>query len=240
MLFRSRGRVLPSYPAMLYLGIVLGVVVGNVAGNATGMPTGRVYIATLILLVPALAGARLASVLGSWRLYRGRQHWIWRRADGGQAMYGGLVAVPASVPLLASLGIPFWAFWDVATFTMLTGMIFTRMGCLLTGCCAGRPTQSRFGLVLPGHRGVRTRRIPTQLLEAALAAVLLAGAALVVASEPPPGTVFTGSLALYAAGRLFLQPLRERQTRIAGVPALSAASGTLVAVAASSILMRVL
>jgi hypothetical protein len=31
-------------------------------------------------------------------------------------MYGGLVVVPLSPPLLALLGLPFWAFWDVAMF----------------------------------------------------------------------------------------------------------------------------
>jgi phosphatidylglycerol:prolipoprotein diacylglycerol transferase len=197
-----------------------------------------VYVATLVLLAPALIGARLASVVGNWGAYRETPGRIWRRSEGGQAMYGGLAAVPASIPLLAVLHLPFWAFWDVATFTMLTGMIFTRVGCLLTGCCAGRPTDSRFGLMLPDARGVRVRRVPTQPLEAALAAIILAGAAVLAASEPPAGSVFAGSLAVYALGRLFLQSLREDQSRVRGVPALRAASLALLVLALSFILSR--
>jgi phosphatidylglycerol:prolipoprotein diacylglycerol transferase len=206
---------------MLYLGIVSGLVVGNAVARSSGLPSGRIYLATVLLLVPALAGARLASVVGSWSHYRERRHLIWRRSNGGLAMYGGLVAVPLSVPLLAALGVPFWAFWDVATFTMLTGMIFTRVGCLLTGCCAGR-------------RG----RVPMQVLEAGLGTVLLAVTAAVAASPAPDGMVFLVALVGYGLGRLALQPLRDQQTRFAGMPALAAASAALVLLALSLILIR--
>jgi len=207
---------------MLYLGMVSGLAVGNAVARSSGLPSGRVYLASVVLLVPALLGARLVSVLGSWDRYREQRHLIWRRTDGGQAMYGGLVAVPVSIPLLAALDVPFWAFWDVATFTMLTGMIFTRFGCLLTGCCSGR-----------------TGRIPTQLVEAGLGAVLLVGAAVVAAAPVPDGTVFLGALAAYSLVRLALQPLRHQQTRVARVPALAAASAALLVVALSSILVRI-
>jgi phosphatidylglycerol:prolipoprotein diacylglycerol transferase len=206
---------------MLYLGIVSGLAVGNAVARSSGLPSGRVYLATVLLLIPALVGARLASVLGGWRHYREHRQMIWRRSNGGLAMYGGLAAVPLSVPLLAALGVPFWAFWDVATFTMLTGMIFTRVGCLLTGCCGGR-------------RG----RVPMQVLEAGLGAVLLPVAAVVAASPAPDGIAFLGALVGYGLGRLALQPLRARQTRFAGVPALAAASAALVVVALSLIFVR--
>jgi hypothetical protein len=69
-------------------------------------------------------------------------------------MYGGLIAVPLSIPLLAALRIDPAAFWDVGALTMLTGMVFTRFGCLLTGCCSGRATEGWFGVVVRDDRGV--------------------------------------------------------------------------------------
>lgn len=240
VLFTWRGRAVASYPAMLYLGLVFGLGAGNAAAHAAGLNAARVYAASLLLLFPALVGARLASVAARWNAYRASAGRIWRRSDGGQVMYGGLIAVPVSAPLLAALGVPFWAFWDAATFTMLTGMVFTRMGCLLTGCCAGRPTASRFGLVLPNRHGVRVRRVPTQLLEAGLGGLLLAGAVALAASHPPPGSVFAGAVAGYGLGRLFLEPLRERQSRslVAGVPALRAVSAAFLALALTWMLVR--
>src|SRR5439155_2495456 len=99
VLFTWRGHAVPSYPAMLYVGLVLGLVAGNLAANATGLDGARVYAASVALLPLALVGARLVSVLANWGAYRGRTRRVWRRSEGGQAMYGGLVAVPVSVPL---------------------------------------------------------------------------------------------------------------------------------------------
>jgi phosphatidylglycerol---prolipoprotein diacylglyceryl transferase len=238
VLFTVAGRPVRSYPAMLYLGLVAGLAAGNAAANAAGLDGWRVYVASVVLVVPAILGARLASVAANRDGCRVPGS-VWRRSQGGQAMYGGLVVVPLSVPLLAALSVPFWPFWDAGTFTLLTGMAFARVGCLLTGCCAGRPTTGRFGLVLADSRGVRTRRVPTQLLEGAVALVLLAATAVAAATEPPPGALFAGALGAYSFARLFLQPLRERQRRLAGVPVLGLASAGLFAVAVLSIVPRI-
>jgi phosphatidylglycerol:prolipoprotein diacylglycerol transferase len=209
ILLRWRGLTIWSYPALLYLGLVAGVAAGNLAAHRAGLDAFRVMVATLILVVPALLGARLLYVAAHWRSYRGR--WLWSRREGGAAMYGGLVAMLAvSLPLLPVLGLPRGAFWDVATFTCLVGMVFTRFGCLLNGCCAGRPTRSWLGLRLPGGRGARERRVPTQLLEAGWAAVLLVAGIVGWRRLPFPGALFLGTAAAYAAGRLALESVRQK------------------------------
>ena len=198
---------------MLYVGLVLGVAAGNLAAHATHLDTLRVYIATLILIVPALAGARLLYVAAEWHLYRENLRRIWDRKDGGSIMYGGLpAALLVSVPLLRVLRLSIPAFWDVASFTMLVGMFFTRIGCLLNGCCAGRAART-WGLYLPNHEGVREKRVPTQALEAAWAAVLLIFAVAVRGSLPFPGALFLMICLGYAAGRLLMEFARERPQR---------------------------
>ena len=125
-------------------------------------------------------------------------------------MYGGLiVTVPLSIPLLRAMHLPFAEFWDAATVTILLGMVFTRVGCLLNGCCAGRPASSWLGLNLPDHRGVWQRRIPSQLLEMLWAAILLAAALTLRDRAPFPGAIICSAVVAYAAGRLLLEPLRD-------------------------------
>jgi phosphatidylglycerol:prolipoprotein diacylglycerol transferase len=238
VLFRWRGRPVSSYAALLYAGLVAGLAAGNAAARANGLPSGRVYAATVVLLAPAILGARLAYVIAHRSEFRADPGSVFRRSSGGQAMLGGLVAVPLSVPLLAALGVGFWAFWDVATFTMLTGMVFARAGCLLTGCCAGRRTESRFGMVLADHRGKRARRVPTQVLEGLTAVALIAVAWAVNASAPPPGSVFMVVLGAYGAARIVLQGLREDRPKLAGVSIQRLASASLVALAVSSVSVR--
>src|SRR5271169_114546 len=202
VLFRWRDRVIWSYPAMLYVGLVAGVVAGNLAAHAFGIDPFRVYIATLVLLIPALAGARLQWVLTHWDFYRRNLHRIWNRGEGGGAMYGGLpLAVLCSVPLLKALGLGLGAFWDVAVFTILVGMIFTRVGCLLNGCCAGRPSENWLSAYLPNRRGIWQKRVPTQVLEAFWAGILLLLAVQVRQLVPFRGALFLLVVASYAGGR---------------------------------------
>jgi prolipoprotein diacylglyceryltransferase len=209
VLFTVAGYRVYSYPAMLYVGLVLGVIVGNSRAHAAGLPAGRVYAATLLLLVPALIGARLLFVARRWREYRLEPRRIWRRSEGGMAMYGGLpLAILPSVPLLRALEVPFAPFWDVAVFTILTGMAVTRIGCLLNGCCAGRPTES-LGLWLPNARGEWRRRVPMPLMEGVWSLVLLAGAWALWARRPFDGAMFLFLIGGYTAGRLVLQTWRE-------------------------------
>jgi phosphatidylglycerol---prolipoprotein diacylglyceryl transferase len=210
ILFRWRGVTVWSYPAMLYVGLVAGVVAGNVAAHVVGIDAFRAYVATLVLIPLALVGARLLHVASYWRLYRRTPRRIWDRNDAGFAMYGGLpVALLFSVPLLAVLELPFLGFWDVATVTILVGMMFTRIGCLLNGCCAGRPSKAWGSVYLPNHLGVWERRIPTQCLEAGWAAALVASAMTAWRWLPFPGAFFLLATAGYASGRLVLESARE-------------------------------
>jgi len=211
VLFTWRGLTIYSYPTMLYIGLVLGVTAGNLIAHANGIDALRVYIATLILIVPALAGARLLYVAAEWPIYRSNLGRIWDRRDGGYIMYGGLpAALLVSVPLLRFLHLSIPAFWDVAIFTILIGMFFTRIGCLLNGCCAGRPWQ--LGLFLPNANGVWEKRIPTQLIEAAWAALLIIAALAARCSSPFPGAVFLLVCLGYATGRLLMDFARDRET----------------------------
>ena len=207
-----RGVEIYSYPAMLYLGLLCGVYAGYGAATSMQLDADRATLAMLILIVPALAGARLLFVLTHWPHYRLEPSRIWRRSEGGAALFGGLLlALAVSPAVLAWLGLPFAAFWDAATFTMLVGMIFTRVGCLLNGCCGGRRTEHRLGLFLPDHHGRWERRYPVQLLELATAVCLLAGAVAILLSPHFAGAIFLFALVGYGCARFVLDPLRERK-----------------------------
>ncbi|MBA3311476.1 MAG: prolipoprotein diacylglyceryl transferase [Nocardioidaceae bacterium] len=229
----------PTYTVMLYLGCVSGTLAGAAFAQSTGLAPGSFVPATILLLIPAFIGARLWFVLQHRETFRAEPQRIWRRGEGGSSLYGGLVlGVVFSVPVLALAGLPFRGFWDAAAITMLVGLILTRVGCLLNGCCVGRETAGRLGVHLPDHHGRWRRRYPTPVLEAAWATIVLAGALALSPELSFSGALFAGVVAAYAAGRLVLEPTREsacpeREQRVNLI-----FSALLLAVAVSALVWR--
>lgn len=211
VLFRWRGRTVWSYPAMLYVGLVFGVLAGQLAARSADLDSFRVYVATIILTVPALVGARLLYVATKWNSYRHELRRIWDRREGGAMMFGAVpLMLLCSAPLLRALRLNFGGFWDVSAFTILVGMIFTRFGCFLNGCCSGCASRSSIGVYLPNHIGVWEKRIPNQMLEAVCAIGLLGLAIAIRRQLPFPGALFLVIVLSYSAMRFGLDFLRER------------------------------
>ena len=197
---------------MLYLGLVFGVAAGNIAAHKAGMNALRVYVATLILITVTLLGSRLFYVTTKWNIYRHNLRRILDRHDGGLVMYGGLLAaLLVSIPLTRTLHLNFGSFWDVSTFTILVGMIFTRVGCLLNGCCYGRASRSWLGVYLPDSRGIWEKRIPTQVMEAGCAVLLLIFASLTWRWMPFPSALFLCATLGYSAARFIMEFARGRE-----------------------------
>ena len=195
---------------MLYIGFVLGVMCG---AQESGLDYARFSASALILLVPALIGGRMWYLMAHPKLLAGRTG-IASMQDAGAGLYGGLVlSFIVSWPVLRLTGLEFWRFWDGAAVVLLVGMAVTRVGCLMTGCCAGRETQGPFGIWLPDHFGEWKRRYPTQLFEAGWSATILGVGAWLYAPSDPAGLLFLGSAAAYGFGRLGLELLRADAAR---------------------------
>ena|ERR1044071_642933 len=218
VLFHCFGFAIYGYPAMLYVGIVLGIYAELYAARLIGIDVTAALAATLCLLMTALFGARMLHVLSHWSHYSRDPMQVLRCSDGGASMYGGLLlAIPVSFPVLATLGLSFGTFWDLASFAMLVGLIVTRIGCFLNGCCAGRPTSHWCGMYLPNYKGVWRRRIPVQILDASWGAVVLAGSLILLGDLPFHGARFLYAIGAYGAGRVVLESLRDEQDRVRGI-----------------------
>jgi prolipoprotein diacylglyceryltransferase len=174
-----------------------------------------------------------------WPTYRRDPRRIWRRPEGGMAMYGAVpTTLPVSLPLLAWLAVPYWEFWDVSVFCILVIMIAARLGCFLHACCSGRVSDGWLALRLPDTDGVRARRVPTQLLEIAWTLVLLAGAIVAWPHLETPGTLFLATVAGYGLGRLALQPTRAVRERRGGIDVSLALWGGTALLAVVSLMAR--
>jgi phosphatidylglycerol:prolipoprotein diacylglycerol transferase len=95
---------------------------------------------------------------------------------GGWAVDGFLaVAVPGATVALILSEMPVGTVLDATAPGLFLAVAIGRVGCFLTGCCAGRLTDSRWG-IWSSDRRLAARRIPAQLVES------LAGLGLAVAT----------------------------------------------------------
>ncbi|WP_341252276.1 prolipoprotein diacylglyceryl transferase family protein [Euzebya pacifica] len=128
---------------------------------------------------------------------------------------GFVIAAIATVLVGAPLaGLAVLTLLDVTAPALLFGMTIGRVGCLLGGCCVGRPTASRWGM-WSSDRRLGMRRIPIQLLESstALALGVVAAAVVWTGASQPAGATFVGSMAAYTLARQLLFPLRAGARR---------------------------
>lgn len=209
-----------AWPGLVLLGTLLAIVVQSALALDAGVNAPTVLGLSLTGCLLGVGGARV------WHLVLNGQP-LSQFMSAGACIQGFLVtALAVLAGGAALLGLPVTTVLDVSAPGSLLGMAVGRPGCFLTGCCAGRPTASRFGL-MSSDRRVLVRRVPVQLIEAvsALALGMLGLAMLLGPFRPVSGVTFLGTFAAYTLVRQLLFPLRvgsrTRRGRVATILACS-------------------
>ena len=194
--------VLPgSFTALAVLAFLAALGSQPLFANLLGVDTGAAFVASLAGLVVGIAGAK------GW--YLGLKGVSRRTLKEGWSVDGFLVTAPLVAILVAGgRGIPVGSYLDVVTPGMFLAVAIGRVGCFMTGCCAGRPTAG-WGL-WSSDRRIGANRIPAQLIESGLGLTLATVAALLLLGHFTGGSgmVFVAAVLVYAAGRQGLLRLR--------------------------------
>lgn len=224
---------LVAWPVLVGLGAVVAMALQAVLAARAGIGVVSVVALSLVACLLGFGGAKV------WYLVLHRKHprAIFRTGaciQGFLLVSLGVVTVGAAV-----LRQPPGVLLDATTPGMFLGMAVGRPGCFLTGCCAGRPTGSRWGL-WSSDRILGVRRVPVQAVEAAVALLIgVAALTLVLVIEPPvPGAIFVGAIAAYTFSRQLLFPLRmESRTHTGRVATMALCAAVLAAAVGLSLLV---
>ena len=199
------GAHLGAWPGLVGLGAVLALVTQAFLAARAGLPVVPVLLVSLLASLIGLVGAKLYYATGHYiNGDRGALTLV-----SGTCIQGFVLGAVATLVVGApAAGVPNGALLDVTAPGLMFGMAIGRWGCFLGGCCAGRPTSSRWGL-WSSDRRIGVRRVPTQLLESTLALVIgLVTLLATLAISQPSGVVFVAAIAAYTFGRQLLFPLR--------------------------------
>lgn len=195
-----------SWTALVLAGVLVGLSLQTALLGGQGVSPFASLGVTVTALIAGLAGAKLRYMM----LHRDS----WRASPGeGWAVDGFLVVMPIVALIgLFALELPIGLFVDASSPGLFFGIAIGRLGCFLTGCCAGRVTKSRWG-IWSSDRRIGARRIPAQLLESAtgLALGIATLVAFVLVRPPVDGLIFVTGLTLYSLARRALLRLRAER-----------------------------
>ncbi|MEO7667130.1 MAG: prolipoprotein diacylglyceryl transferase family protein [Dehalococcoidia bacterium] len=223
--------VMPGiYTALGIAGIVLAVVIQAAILGPWGVPVGDALIASAAAIVSGLIGAKVlyATLHPDESIIR-----------GGWAVDGFLLVFPVvGAMAMRLLDLPIGSVLDASTPGVFLAVAIGRVGCFLTGCCAGRCTASRWG-IWSSDRRVGARRVPTQLLESATGlAIAIVTGAIVLAGRPAiGGIVFVAAFVVYAVARQVLLRLRVEQRASSKSLPLTAVGAFLAVVIVTSLMI---
>lgn len=219
------GASISTYLATLVLALGAGTVVAVERGRRDGLAGRPLAIVAAAASLAGVAGSRVWSlVLERWVLL-GEIDGDGLLAGSGFGLIGGLIAGAAAACGTARLvGLPLADMASALSPGVATGIAVGRLGCLLAGCCFGKPTLFPIALVFEDWdttaRPVGVPLHATQLYETAGAGMLAVGLWF-AGRNHRLGLLLVG----YGVLRSLVEPLRaDYRGTVAGVPTTQAAA----------------
>jgi len=211
---------------MVALGFLLGLWTASRRGLLQGVAPEKIMDLGPWLILGAIAGARTLYVITFWReQFADKPVWeIFMVQHGGLVYYGGLIGSSlAYIVYCAFKKLPLWKGADILAPSIALGHALGRIGCLLNGCCYGRPCSLPWAVTYPARPGGPPAGVPlhpTQIYESALNFMLYAALAWLYRRKKFDGQIFAAYLVSYAFIRSFVELFRgdypSYQTYFAG------------------------
>jgi phosphatidylglycerol:prolipoprotein diacylglycerol transferase len=170
-----------TYGLLLAAAYLLGLYLAVRRARSFGLDGNRVLDLGIYIIISALVGAKLLLLIVDFEYFRRQPAELWTLARSGGVFYGGLVlAFVVGAWYVRKHRLPFSLTADAIAPGIALGHVVGRLGCLMAGCCYGRPTTEPWGITFtdpfananvgtPLHVALH----PTQLYEAGAELVIL-------------------------------------------------------------------
>ena len=209
-----------SYGIMLAIAFLTALWTASRRGLREGIPSEKVFNPGTFdlmvwLIVGGFAGARIWNIVSDWSVHfpifntTEILRLVWR---GGYSFYGGLIGGMVACFLFVRIhGLPLWRMTDILAPSIALGYAIGRIGCLLAGCCYGRPCSLPWAITFPNQCRIAPSGIPlhpTQVYESLLNLILYAILLWLYPRKKFDGQIFAIYLIGYSLLRLFVEIYR--------------------------------
>ena len=220
-----------SYGLMLAISVLSGVFLARYRARSAGVDPRVILRLSVFMVIAILVGSRLAYVLVNYPEFA--DDWLGvvdfykngKLRLTGLVMNGGVVAcVLVMWVFCRRTGTPTLRLFDIYAPALALGILLTRIGCFLNGCCYGEPTALACGVVFPsdcpagGYQrlagGAPVPLHPTQLYSSAYGIVIFVTLLVLEKVAARKGWKFDGFTTLllfmlYPAARFTVEFLRH-------------------------------
>lgn len=214
----------PDYAFMQSAAILIGIYLVLRRADHVGFEGKGIFLACLVVIVFALVCARLCVILQFHRYYLDHPVEVFDISKGGTASTGAYIGGMVGAVLGARWQrLSLARFLDCCAPSVALAIVLGRVGCFLNGCCYGQisevPWAMRFpegsgphfahlqaGLISQGQLSLPVH--PTQLYEAAYAALLFLALLWYRGRQQRGGELFAFLFVLYPIGRFVIELFR--------------------------------
>ncbi|HET9371852.1 MAG TPA: prolipoprotein diacylglyceryl transferase [Vicinamibacterales bacterium] len=233
-----------SYGLLLAIAYLAGLQLAVIRARRLGVDSTKVMDLGIYLIIAALVGAKLMLVAVDFDYFRQQPRELLSLVRAGGVFYGGLIAALAvAIWLVRRYALNLWTVADLMAPGIALGHVIGRLGCLLAGCCYGKPTAVPWGITFTSPDAAANVGTPlgiplhpTQLYDAGAELLILV---LLLLTErrgrPFAGRTFWLYMLLYAISRFIIEFYRGDERGI--ILGLSTSQFVSVVIAPLAVLM---
>ena len=203
-----------TYGVLLAAAYLTGLWLAVRRARARGLNGDRVMDLGIWIIASALIGAKLLLLIVDFQYYSQNPGELFSVFRSGGVFYGGLIAaVAVAFWYMRRSRLPLWPTTDAFAPGIALGHVVGRLGCVMAGCCYGRPTTVPWAITFTSPLAaanvgtpLNVPLHPTQLYEAGAELIILI---LLLTTERKgrtyPGRTFWLYMLLYALTRFVIE-----------------------------------
>lgn len=139
-----------SYGLMLGLSFAIGIYVALWRARKEGVSQDYVFNMAVGIVISSLLGSKLLHLLIHYRDIIDSPKNIFRNFGGGFVFLGGFLAAMIFIIVMNKrYKIGILRLFDIYSPSVALGLGLTRIGCFLSGCCFGKPTDLPWAVTFP-------------------------------------------------------------------------------------------
>lgn len=211
-LFSIGPLTLHTYGLFVALGFTAAILVTLRTGRKEGVKPQTVMDMGFLMILWGIIGSRAMYAILNFSYYSSHPLDLLKIWEGGLVFSGGIIAVAAALGwYMWRRHMSFWRTADLWAPAVALGQGIGRIGCLMAGCCYGRPTDMPWGIVFTRPESLAPLNMslhPTQIYASLSGFIIFGVLTFLRARRKFEGQILLWFLILHSTSRLLVERFR--------------------------------